>query len=272
MWGGLFWTCLFGVLKASYTWMTTSFLRSGKYFSINLLNMFSMPLAHTSSSMAMISRFGLSMVLQKSCIFLSYFLIFLFFYFVFGSTWVLTKGLIFHKLVFYHLSYDFIFSLSLSEYSNSSTLFSSSDSLSSTWSSLLMRLLTVLFNSLVSFSFLQWWFDFFQDFYIFIDFFFCKLHCLPYLIQLFICLVLEFIQVFTHVVFNFFCHHFFKFIVWDFPHFTIIWFSYCKIDAFWVNGLIFSYFLCIWSQVIGWSFWSPTSFQLRHSQCMDRIG
>jgi hypothetical protein len=60
---------LFGVLEASYTWMTKTFLRFGK-FSVILLNILHISLACTSSSsMAMILGFGFLMELLSSCVF-----------------------------------------------------------------------------------------------------------------------------------------------------------------------------------------------------------
>jgi hypothetical protein len=53
MWCGevLFWSYLFGVLKASWTRITIFFSRLGKFSVVTLLNVFSMPLAYPSSSM-----------------------------------------------------------------------------------------------------------------------------------------------------------------------------------------------------------------------------
>jgi hypothetical protein len=40
----VFWSCLFGFLKASHTWMTLSFSRLGKFSAIILLKLLSKPL------------------------------------------------------------------------------------------------------------------------------------------------------------------------------------------------------------------------------------
>jgi hypothetical protein len=46
----LFWSCLFGVLEASYTWMGISFMRFGKFPAIILFNILHIPLVCISSS------------------------------------------------------------------------------------------------------------------------------------------------------------------------------------------------------------------------------
>jgi hypothetical protein len=57
---------------------------------------------------------------------------------------------------------------------------------------------------LFSFSSQEFQFDIFQDFYVIIEMLLHILHCLSYFIQLFICFLFEFIQVFIHVDFSFF--------------------------------------------------------------------
>jgi hypothetical protein len=58
----------------------------------------------------------------------------------------------------------------------------------------------------LSFSFPNFLFDFFQYFYVCIEFLFHTLHCLLYFIQLFICILLELIQTFICDLFTFIDH------------------------------------------------------------------
>jgi hypothetical protein len=69
----LFWSCLFGVLEASCTWMCISFLRFGNFSLIILLNILPTLLAYIDfpSTVCMICRYGHLIELQSSCIFLS---------------------------------------------------------------------------------------------------------------------------------------------------------------------------------------------------------
>jgi hypothetical protein len=83
-----------------------------------------------------------------------------------------------------------------------------------------------------------------QNFHIFIEILFA-LHCLPYLIQLFICIPLEFTLI--CVLFNFVDHsynHSFQFIIWGFIYFTVTNVSNCVVLTFRGVILPFSYFLC----------------------------
>jgi hypothetical protein len=118
-------------------WCPKSLLYLGDYLSrlekfsdVILLNMFYISLFYTSSlsSMPISHRFGLLIVSQRYCKF--------------------------------HLYVLIILSLLLPECSNSSTL---SSSLSFCWSSLLARFSAEFFE-LLSFSFLEFWFDFFSRF------------------------------------------------------------------------------------------------------------
>jgi hypothetical protein len=111
----LIWSYMLGHLKvAFYIWMAMYMPRFGKFSPIILLNMLSVPLACTSSSMAMIHR-----LVFQCC------------------PW----GLICSICIFYY------FSLSLSECCISCTLSLCPDSLSFTWSSVLVRLSTEILKS-----------------------------------------------------------------------------------------------------------------------------
>jgi hypothetical protein len=64
----LFWSCLFGVLNASCTWLSICFPGFGKNSAIIFLSKFSMPLVCilVLSPTSQIYRFGLLVVSQKS--------------------------------------------------------------------------------------------------------------------------------------------------------------------------------------------------------------
>jgi hypothetical protein len=135
------------------------------------------------------------------------------------------------------------FSLLLSEYSSSSTLFSSPDILLSTWPSLLVEFST---------EFLTYWAFNFQDFNSTFFFRFLCLYRIPFscliLFSLFhsavfccCCIHLEFMKVFICILLNSFRYLFlsslvsltiFEFCVWDFIHFTIIIVHYSEIVDF----------------------------------------
>jgi hypothetical protein len=105
--------------------------------------------------------------------------------------------------------------LLLSICSKSSTLSFGPESLSYTWSNLLVRLLAGLLNlTYWAFHFQNFSLIFFWNFYFFIKFLFYILHCLHYFTQLFIC-VLWICSVFKFVVFHlidYFYNHSFEFL------------------------------------------------------------
>jgi hypothetical protein len=119
----LFWSCLFGVLKASCTLVSISFSKFGKFSFIMLLNVFCTFSFYPPFSVPMIHRFCLLMVSQRFCMFQLYFLIF-----SYHSLSV---------LIYLHFLQVLI--------------------LSSTWSSLLMKLSTKFF-------YLTYWAFHFQNF------------------------------------------------------------------------------------------------------------
>jgi hypothetical protein len=65
----LFWSCLFGVLKASWTWMFISFPRFGKFSTTVSLKRF----FYTFNLQLIIHKFGLLMVSHRPSSFHSYF-------------------------------------------------------------------------------------------------------------------------------------------------------------------------------------------------------
>jgi hypothetical protein len=114
-------------------------------------------------------------------------------------------GLLIFSKKSYILHLQFLIILSLSECSNSSTLFPSPDSLFLTNFIQLARLLAEFLSEILDFSFPEFQFDFFPELLCFIKLFF--LLCIVFFIssiylnyfvfiQLFICIVFEFIQLF----------------------------------------------------------------------------
>jgi hypothetical protein len=157
------------------------------------------------------------------------------------------------------------------ECSNSSTVSSSHDSLSSPWFSLLGRLSTEVF-------FLTYWAFYLQNFDLIffpsistslLSYFSHILHCLLYFVQLFNYILLEFIQAFIHVLFNFVDqsnNHSFEL----FAEISSTSLSLESVMELWVLEesccLVFSCFLCfsfllllVGFTYLGPSHWHPTS-------------
>jgi hypothetical protein len=73
----VWWLCLVGILKASCSWMSLSFLRLGEFSTVMLLDKLSVLLVCLfSSSIPKIYRFGLLMVYQSLIISIRIFLVF----------------------------------------------------------------------------------------------------------------------------------------------------------------------------------------------------
>jgi hypothetical protein len=154
----LFWSCLIGVLKAFCTWMIRSYSKLGKVFAIVLLNIFSMLLAYTFSLLC------------------PWFIV-LIFYWCSRGLYVLFILFSFYYClnVLIHLQI-MIFSLLLGSFY---------------WWGWQLS-----FFFFFKFGFLRFSFPKFQLIFLkvsmFMDFFHI-LHCLPYFIYLFICILIEFI-------------------------------------------------------------------------------
>uniref|UniRef100_A0A9L0TV09 Uncharacterized protein n=1 Tax=Equus caballus TaxID=9796 RepID=A0A9L0TV09_HORSE len=88
---GLFGLLLFGALCASWTWMSVSFLRRGKFSSIISTNEFSAPLSLSSPSGSPIIRMLACLILSQSSLTLFSFCLILFS--LFCSAWVISSNL-----------------------------------------------------------------------------------------------------------------------------------------------------------------------------------